>query len=160
MHLDGYAQALREDLLRLAAIGDESTHRAAESLAIALESALGRRMLQALAEAALELAEQLPEGRVEIRISGGDPELVYIEEHAVPQALPAPAAETVGAGSDARVTLRLPAGLKSRLEEAASAGGVSVNTWLVQMLTRALEPHPSPRGGAGGRHRLRGYGRA
>jgi hypothetical protein len=46
--------------------------------------------------------------------------------------------------------------LKSRLEAAAAAGGVSVNTWLVQALVRALEPRPAT---GGGRHRLTGYGR-
>src|SRR5438132_1646622 len=42
MQIDGYVQALREDLARVAAVGDESTARAAELLAVALESALGR----------------------------------------------------------------------------------------------------------------------
>jgi hypothetical protein len=153
MYIDGYIQALREDLARVAAIGDESTHLAAESLAVAIESALARRMQDALAEAALELTGQLPAGRAEVRISGRDPELVYIEDE------PAPPTEVVDEGADARITLRLPERLKSRLEEAASAGGVSVNTWLVQLLTRALEPGPSPRG-VSGRHRLSGYGRA
>ena len=122
--------------------------------AVALDSALARRLLQALAEAALELSGQLSDGHVEVRIAGGDPELVYVADGP-----PAPAEPTTEEGSEARITLRLPERLKSRLEEAAGAGGVSVNTWLVQMLTRALEPHPSP-GGAGGRHRLSGYGRA
>jgi hypothetical protein len=45
-----------EDLARVAAVGDESTARAAELLAVALESSLGRRLQEALAEAALELA--------------------------------------------------------------------------------------------------------
>jgi len=156
MHVDGYVQALREDLARVAALGDESTVRAGELLAIALESALGRRMQEALAEAALELSGQLPEGRVEVRIAGGDPELVYVEDGTSPPADPADGAD---AGSDARITLRLSERLKSRLEDAAGAGGVSVNTWLVQTLTRTLEPHPSNRGG-GGRRRLSGYGRA
>lgn len=156
MHVDGYIQALREDLARVAALGDESTLRAAELLALALESALARRLQEALAEAALELSGQLPNGRVEVRIAGGDPELVYIEEQ---PPTPSPPAEPADEGSDVRVTLRLSERLKSRLEEAAGSSGVSVNTWLVQMLTRALEPRPVPRG-AGGRHRLSGYGRA
>ena len=59
MQIDGYVQALREDLARVAAVGDESTARAAELLAVALESAIGRRLLEALGEAALELNGQL-----------------------------------------------------------------------------------------------------
>jgi hypothetical protein len=154
MHIDGYVQAIREDLARMAALGDESTVRASELLAVALDSALARRMQEALAEAALELSEQLPDGHVEVRIAGGDPELVYVAER---QAAPT---EPADEGSDARITLRLSERLKSRLEEAATAAGVSVNTWLVQALTRALEPHTSTHGGSPGRRRLTGYGRA
>ena len=78
MQLDGYVQALREDLARVAAVGDEHTARAAELLAVALESSLGRRLQEALAEAALELSTQLERGRVEVRIIGREPELVYV----------------------------------------------------------------------------------
>ena len=66
MQIDGYVQALREDLARIAAVGDESTARAAELLAGALESALGRRLLEALGEAALELSGQLETGRIRL----------------------------------------------------------------------------------------------
>ena len=147
MQLDGHAQALREDLARIAAVGDESTARAAELLALALEPALGRRLQEALAEAALELSGQLDHGRVEVRVAGGDPELVYVED--------APA-EATDEDFTARISLRLPETLKSRLDAAAAASGVSVNTYLVQALNRLLAPS-SPRGA---RHRLTGYGRS
>jgi plasmid stability protein len=151
MQIDGYVQALREDLARVAAVGDESTARAAELLAVALESSFGRRLQEALAEAALELSAQLEDGRVEVRVAGGDPELVYVDESV------AVATEATDEASTARITLRLPESLKSRLEAAAATSGQSVNTWLVQALTRALEPRPT----AGGhRRRLSGYGRS
>jgi predicted HicB family RNase H-like nuclease len=57
---------------------------------------------------------------------------------------------------DARITLRLSERLKSLIDEAAAAASVSVNTWLVQVLNRALEPRPATTG----QHRLTGYGRA
>jgi hypothetical protein len=151
MQIEGYVQALREDLARIAAVGDESTARAADLLAIALEAALGRRLQEALAEAALELTPQLDQGRVEVRIVGGDPELVFVEG-----AEPTPTEATDEAFS-ARITLRLPESLKSRLEATATASGVSVNSWLVQALTRAVEPRSST---AGNRYRLTGYGRS
>ena len=89
MQIDGYVQALREDLVRVAAVGDESTARSAELLAVALESAVGRRLLEALGEAALELNAQLDDGRVEVRFAGGDPEFVYIrDEEAAPASRP------------------------------------------------------------------------
>lgn len=150
MQLESYVQALREDLARIAAVGDESTARAAELLAIALESSLGRRLQEALAEAALELSAQLPQGSVEIRMAGADPELIYVDDEAPP------VAEPVEDGLSARITLRLPESLKSRLEAAAAANGLSLNTWLVQALGRAVEPRPSP---GGSRRRLTGYGR-
>jgi hypothetical protein len=155
MRIDGYVQALREDLARVAAVGDESTARAAELLAVALESALGRRLLEAIGEAALELSGQLEEGRIEVRFAGGDPELVYVRDEEAD-----PAAEPVDEAFTARITLRLPESLKSRLEAAAVREGVSVNTWLVHALFRASEPRASSGIGGGSRRRLTGYGRS
>ena len=151
MQIEGYVQALRDDLARVAAVGDESTARAAELLAVALESSLGRRLQEALAEAALELSSQLESGRVEVRIAGGEPELVLVPDEETAPAEPADEAFT------ARITLRLPESLKGRLEEAATRHGISVNTLLVQALQRHLEPR-SPSGGS--RRRLTGYGRS
>ena len=153
MQIDGYVQALREDLARVAAVGDESTARAAELLAVALESAVGRRLLEALGEAALELSSQLDDGRVEVRFAGGDPELVLVRDE------DAPAAEAADEAFSARITLRLPESLKARLEVIASSSGVSVNTWIVQALQRAGDPRPSS-GGSSSRRRLTGYGRS
>jgi hypothetical protein len=153
MQIDGYVQALREDLARVAAVGDESTARAAELLAVALESAVGRRLLEALGEAALELSSQLDDGRVEVRFAGGDPELVLVRDD------DAPAAEPADEAFSARITLRLPESLKGRLEVIASHHGVSVNTWIVQALQRAGDPRPSSGSGAS-RRRLTGYGRS
>ena len=150
MELDAYVQALREDVARLAALGGDSTRDAAELLVLALDSSLARRLQEALAEAALELSGQLPHGRVEVRVVGSEPELVYVHDE-TPES-----AEAVEEALDARITLRLPESLKSRLEAAAASAGVSVNTWVVQTLGRLLEPRTSA---AGNRRRLTGYGR-
>jgi hypothetical protein len=153
MQIDGYVQALRGDLARVAAVGDESTARAAELLAVALESALGRRLLEALGEAALELSSQLDDGRVEVRYAGSDPELVLVRDEVEAAVEPADEAFT------ARITLRLPESLKARLEGAAAREGVSVNTWLVQALSR-LQGESRPSSSGGSRRRLTGYGRS
>jgi hypothetical protein len=148
MQIDGYVQALREDLARVAAVGDEHTARAAELLAVALESALGRRLQEALGEAALELSSHLHSGRIEVRMAGGDPELVLVDDES-------PEPSSSDEALDARITLRLPEALKRRLEDAASHDGISVNTWIVRALVRdAGTPKRS-----GGR-RLTGYGRS
>jgi hypothetical protein len=149
MEIDMYVQAVSDDLAGIAAVGDESTARAAELLAAALQSSLGRRLEEALAQAALELSAQLEHGHVEVRIAGGDPQLVYVAEDEPP-----PPAVADGANS-ARLTLRLPESLKSRIEATAASSGMSVNTWILQALTRLLEPRPAARAG----HRLSGYGR-
>jgi hypothetical protein len=150
MQIEGYVQALRDDLVRVAAVGDESTARAAELLAVALESSLGRRLQEALGEAALELSGQLDSGHVEVRIAGGDPELVFVRDDGA-------AAEPADEAFTARITLRLPESLKTRLEAAATREGVSVNTWLVHMLHHAAEPRSHS---GGSRRRLTGYGRS
>jgi predicted HicB family RNase H-like nuclease len=151
MQIEGYVQALRDDLARVAAVGDESTARAAELLAVALEASLGRRLQEALGEAALELSGQLDSGRVEVRIAGGDPELVYVRDEESASAEPADEAFT------ARITLRLPESLKTKLEALAGSSGVSLNTWIVQALARGAEPRTSS---GGSRRRLTGYGRS
>ena len=153
MQIDGYVQALREDLARIAAVGDESTARAAELLAGALESALGRRLLEALGEAALELSGQLEEGRVEVRFAGSDPELVLVHDEAEPALdaadealhgtdLPPPAGEPQGAHRSRRRPRR-------RVREHVARPG------------DPRQPDAEPRPSSGGsRRRLTGYGRS
>jgi hypothetical protein len=151
MQIDGHIQALRQDLVRVAALGDETTSRAADILSVALEASMGRQIQDVLAEAALELNAQLDEAHVEVRIAGRDPELVLVrEDGSVP--------EHVDEAFSARITLRLPESLKQRVESAASRDGASVNTWLVQAIQRALEPRRSM--SSGSRNRLTGYGRS
>jgi len=151
MQIDGHIQAIREDLARIAAVGDESTARAAELLSVALESSLSRRLIEALSEAALELSSQLDDARVEVRLAGSDPEFVVVrEESEEPAASPDEALS-------ARITLRLPEALKQRVEDAATREGVSVNTWIVQALGRVSSSGSTRR--SSGR-RLTGYGRS
>jgi HicB-like protein involved in pilus formation len=149
MQIDGLIQALREDLVRVAALGDEKTSRAADLLSVAIEASLGRRIQDALAEAALELNEQLDSAHVELRVAGHDLQLVLVrEDGTVP--------EQADEAFSARITLRLPESLKQRVESAAAREGASVNTWLVQALQRAVE---SRRTSSSSRNRLTGYGR-
>jgi predicted DNA binding CopG/RHH family protein len=150
MQIDAHVAALREDLARVAALGDEATGRAAELLSLAIEASLVHRIQEALAEAALELDAQLDGAHVELRIGSGELQLVLVPEEAS-------AAEQADEAFSARITLRLPESLKQRIEAAATREGASVNTWLVQALLRAVE---SPRPPSRGRNRLVGYGRS
>jgi hypothetical protein len=150
MQIDGLIQALREDLIRVAALGDETTSRAAELLSIAIEASLGRRIQDVLGQAALELNDQLDSAHVEVRIAGHDLQLVLVREDGTTP-------EPVDEAYSARITLRLPESLKQRVESSAAREGASVNTWLVQALQRAVESH---RPMSVGRNRLTGYGRS
>jgi hypothetical protein len=143
-----FTNALERDLAAVAAVGDDATEAAAERLIHALRGSAGMRLLETLGEAALEISAQLPEGHVEVRLAGSDPQLVYVGGE---QAEAPVAAED---GLTARITLRLPESLKRELEAAAAREGVSLNTWLIRALARSTAP-PVRRSG----NRLTGYGR-
>jgi hypothetical protein len=154
MQLRPFIEGLQSDLEEIAAVGDDTVADAARRLTSAVGASAGLRLLDALTEAALELSSQLPSGHVEIRMSGQDPSFVFVEEEGEPSAAPASEDALV-----ARISLRLPEGLKVAIEAAATREGVSVNSWLVRSLARAISS-----GGGGGRrgpgNRLTGFGRS
>ena len=157
MDLTPHLDALRADLTAAAAVGGPDAARAAELLAGAVEPALRLLLVDLLTDAAAELAPQLGGTPVEVRMRGRDPELVVA---ALATPTPEPPLEDEGT---ARLTLRLPEGLKARAETAAATEGLSVNAWLVKAVTRALDPagHRTPwTSGGPGPRRLTGYGRA
>ena len=147
MQLSQFIEALRSDLTAVAAVGDERTAQAAERISLALEGSLALRLVDAFSAAAVELSAQIPNGHVEVRLAGRDPQLVFVEEDTrEPDA---------GAGDDgatARITLRLSDSLKDQVEVAAASAGVSVNTWIVRALARAVS-QPARRS----RNRLTGF---
>ena len=149
MDLARIVAALRGDLAAIAAVGDEETADSARRLSVALQGALALRLVDALAEAARELNAQLPAGRVEVRLAGPDPELVFVEDD------PAGARAVGDDAFTARITLRLPDVLKASVEAAASREGVSTNTWLVRAISRAVS---GPTGRSG--NRLTGFARS
>jgi hypothetical protein len=142
-----FVEKLERDLASIAALGGDAVAEAAERLAHALRSSAGMRLVETLGEAALEISAQLPEGHVEVRLAGPDPQLVYVG--AEPAEAPSVPADD---GLTARITLRLPENLKRELEAAAAREGVSLNTWLVRALSRSAAP-PVHRTG----RRLTGY---
>jgi hypothetical protein len=151
VQLQRFIDSLKADLTAVAELGDEATADAAGRLVVTLQASVGLRLLDALSEAALELNDKLPSGHVEVRLSGQDPELVYVSEEPEAQVGGAEAAYT------ARITLRLPEALKVGIEAAASREGVSVNTWVVRALTRATASGgPAVQSG----NRLTGYARS
>jgi len=150
MQLSNVVEGLQEDLTRLAGLGDDAVAEAAVRLANAISGPATMRLLDLLGEAATELGNQLTSGRVELRISGRDAELVYIDDAG------SAASPDLDDDQSARISLRLPEQLKARIEQAATRDGVSTNTWIVRTLSRsaASERATSPY------KRLSGYGRA
>ena len=149
MEMARHVQAIQTDLAAAASLGDDASAEAGRRLSQALESSLHLRLLDLFTEVAVGLSAQLPSGHVEVRLAGRDPELVFVDEE--PSTVQAAATDD---GLTARVTLRLPEGLKVNVEMAAQREGVSTNSWLVRAITRALEPRP---GRSGGRNRLQGF---
>jgi len=145
-----YVDALLADLNAMADLGDEAVADAARRLGQTLRASAGLRLLDLLGEAALEISGQLPSGQVEVRLAGQQPTLVYVE-HEPEAAAPAAAGDD---GMSARITLRLSESLKASVEVAATREGVSVNTWIVRVLSRSTSMTPPRRSG----RRLSGYG--
>ncbi len=151
MELSRHVAAIQSDLTAAAGLGDDATAEAGRRLSDALESSLHLRLLDVLAEAALDLDSQLSSGRVEVRLAGRDPQLVFVEEAAT--------AEAASPGDDlsARITLRLPDALKAAIQKASDSEGISSNAWIVRALARALEPRPTR---AQSSKRIQGFARS
>ena len=149
MQLSSHIEALQHDLAAVAALGDDASRQAAERISQALEPSVRLRLQDLLTEAAAEITSQLPNGRVDVRFAAGDLELTYVEEE-VPAGPPVSTDDMT-----ARITLRLPEGLKGIVEAAAALEGLSANTWLVQTIARNAEQ----RRRHGGK-RLTGYGQS
>jgi hypothetical protein len=80
-----------------------------------------------------------------LRLRGREPEFV-VTQPPTEDAAPAWTAPPEDDGEITRINLRMPDRLKARVEQAAGAEGISVNSWLVRAATAALErPAPDPR---------------
>jgi hypothetical protein len=166
MDLTPYVDGLRRDLTAAAAAGTEETRRTAGLLAEAMEPAARLAILDALSTATADVTAALSGVTVEIRMHGREPrisvDLVESDHEDGPPAPPAPPTPPAPPGEDdgtARVTLRLPESIKARTEEAAARAGISVNSWLVRAVTRALDEPAQDRSGARVGRRLVGYAR-
>ena len=162
MNLNIYADTLRQHLAIAAEAGSEESRALADRLTAALETATRLVLLEALSAAADEITREMAPSAVEVRLRGGDPEFVVTLAPADDtfEAMPAsmaPAVVPIVEGEDggtARLNLRLPEGLKLRIDEAARNEGLSLNAWLVRAAAAALGPDqlPQRRHPTGGDH--------
>ncbi|UNX53164.1 toxin-antitoxin system HicB family antitoxin [Georgenia sp. TF02-10] len=172
MDLTRYVDDLQNRLATAAGAGGEEARQLAERLTAPLDAAVRLVLLEALSDAAGEISAELAPGSVDVRLRGGDPELVVTPPAAVagpaepaastPPAGTGPAAHTgtaghtgpaplpglpgpdADAGATSRTTLRLPDHLKAQVELAAARDGISVNSWLVRAVAAALERSAGP----------------
>ena len=160
MDLSPYLETVRQGVTSAAALGDDTTRQVADRLGGAVEASTRLALIRALSDAAAQVSAEVAPTSVELRMSGGDPELVVV--------VPAPNAEPTlllpdhaAAGDDeppesdaaeaielddepvARISLRLPASVKSRVDEKADRDGISTNAWLLRAVMDALEDRPT-----------------
>jgi uncharacterized protein (DUF1778 family) len=158
MDLTPYVNRLQHQLGVAAGAAGEGARELAAVLSAPLEPATRLVLLDALSAAADEITRELAPGTVEVRLRQGEPEFVVMpppteaEFSEVTADVPAPAVEPPESedGGTARLNLRLPETLKRRIEDAAGAEGVSLNSWLVRAAGAALDSLGSRRGPTGG----------
>lgn len=157
MNLSPYLETVRDGVLSAASLADDSTRQVAERLGAAVESSTRLALIQSLSDAAAQVSAEIAPTSVELRMTGTDPELVVV--------VPAPAAEPTlllpdeepsgpgdpSAAEDfgddepvARVSLRLPASVKTKVDQKADHDGISTNAWLLRAVMGALGDRPLP----------------
>ena len=159
MELDEYVAQVQAQLAATAALADERTQHVADTLAAAAGPAIRLASMTALSRAADELTAALLDApgapAVTARLDGGE---VRIEVAAARPEVSVP--RTDEGEASARISLRLSDALKSDIDAAAAAAGISVNTWLVRAAAGALTGPPAapwnPHAGRGA-HRVTGW---
>ena len=141
MELGQYVSELQRQLLDAAENGADDTRVVAERLAAGLDAATRLVLLDALSAAVGEITRDLAPGSVDLRLRGREVEFVVSQAHPEPDSDERSVATVdLDDASTSRTTLRLPDALKARVDEAAAADGLSVNTWLVRAVAAALQP--------------------
>ena len=141
MDLGQYVNDLQRQLLDSAENGTDDTRAVAERLVGGLDSATRLVLLDVLSAAAGEITRDLAPGSVDLRLRGREVEFVVAQASTEPDTDDQPAvAVDLDDVSTSRTTLRLPDAIKVRVDEAAAADGLSVNTWLVRAVAAALQP--------------------
>ncbi len=132
---------LQRQLADAAANGTDDTRAVAERLSASLDAATRMVLLDALTSAVGEISRDLAPGSVDLRLRGREVEFVVTQPSTDSDSADQPVATVdLDDASTSRTTLRLPDALKVRVDEAAAADGLSVNTWLVRATAAALEP--------------------
>jgi len=168
MDLARYIETLHRQLVASAEAGGPESGAAVERLLPGLESAVRVVLLEALSSAADEITREMAPGSVEVRLRGSDPDFVVIlpsfetaDDTITDNASGAAAPTVIDVGDDdggtSRLNLRLPDGLKTRIEEASRREGLSLNAWLVRSAAAALDRTPASTDSRTGRQTFTGW---
>jgi hypothetical protein len=157
MDLAPYIDSVRAGVVNASSLADEQTQHVAERLGTAIESSTRLALIQALSDAAGTISAELAPSSVELRMVGQDPEFVVALQTAEAEpTLLLPGAEPDSQTGDeppateaedepvARITLRLPQSVKTRVDEMASAESISTNAWLIRAVMDALSDRSGP----------------
>jgi predicted transcriptional regulator len=140
MELDQYVNDLHRQVANAADNGGEEVRTAAERIAAGLDAATRLVLLDALSAAVGEITSDLAPGSVDLRLRGREIEFVVNQAPVETETDDLAASVDLDDVSTSRTTLRLPDALKARVDDAAAADGLSVNTWLVRAVAAALNP--------------------
>lgn len=154
MDLSPYIESVRAGVVSASSLADEPTQHVAARLGTAIESSTRLALIRALSDAAGTISAELAPSSVEVRMVGSEPEFVVsIQTADAEPTLLMPeseqASEDAAATSDvedepvARISLRLPQSVKTRVDEIASAEGISTNAWLIRAVMDALSERSS-----------------
>jgi Arc-like DNA binding domain len=154
MDLSPYIESVRAGVVSASSLADEPTQHVAARLGTAIESSTRLALIRALSDAAGTISAELAPSSVEVRMVGSEPEFVVsIQTADAEPTLLMPESEHAGedaaATSDvedepvARISLRLPQSVKTRVDEIASAEGISTNAWLIRAVMDALSERSS-----------------
>src|SRR5216683_5333493 len=166
MDLRLYVDNIRQQLAVAADAGGDDARALADRLLAPLDAAIRLTLQDVLSAAAEEITCELAPGSVELRLRGRDPEFVVTpppvdvpvddlpegDRSRAPNGWPVatgggtPPSVEADEAAVSRINLRMPDQLKARIEQAAAAEGLSVNSWLVRAATAAVErTDPGPR---------------
>ncbi|HEX3931986.1 MAG TPA: toxin-antitoxin system HicB family antitoxin [Nocardioides sp.] len=138
MDITPYVESLRSSMVAAADSAGDEARQAAERLGFALDSSARLAIMEAVSQAAAEITAEMPDGGVDVRLSGRDLDfLVHVATPTPPTPPPPPAPEELEEGGMSRITLRIPESVKTKAEERAADAGQSLNTWLVSVVRAA-----------------------
>ena len=91
MDITPYVDNLRRDLSAAAEAGGPDIAQAAERLALALDPSARLALMEAISQAAAEITAEMPDGGVDVRLTGRELDFVVQGAHAAPAPPPPPA---------------------------------------------------------------------